>query len=376
MTKEKKFRRRVRRRMRETGERYTEARAAEGGGTEAVARRLLAARDGRGGLPEVMAAVNEFAQEHPRSDAGALAAHVLELLWPREVPFGDFDEETHREREDLTRGRLVELLARWAEGRDVEMVSVIEAAFRLPVSAPADALRHALVPVGPAGNDEVPDESYYDHGAEPPGEGDGLGDVWETAPDVSHAFGLPSGTHLGRPWSPEAEQVRDWERREMERLEAEHRAAAEREREETLTIQEVVRASLPPRATVRAPEKDRPAPGPSSVRDGAAQILEAWRRRDAVAVTDVVRALHGATGGASWVPACTRVLDLLYENGDCSVEEVEEALSQEEHDDGVRLIEAPVRDSVLLRERRWAEGDYASWGPLARRLAEDPDAPD
>lgn len=203
MTKQKKFKKRVRARMSEDGTRYTEARSVEetgGSPLEQTVLDLISLRDRRD-LSGILARLAAFHDHHVprRSFLSSLQALVLEVLWPAQVPTLHLDPETGREMPSVTAVALRHLLSAWVEGRPLEGVAAVAP----PSEAHTRAARNHLEAIWPAqvvgyippgGSPEKEDEEFYTVGLDGPRpvsdeEEATLAELWPCAPDVREYFG-------------------------------------------------------------------------------------------------------------------------------------------------------------------------------------------
>jgi len=221
MTKQKKFKRRVRARMKETGERYTEAAAEMEGDAGASphadsgharidaalaeirttadpadAARVVASfrRSGKATTDTTASLVAEYHHHHIGPKVGGawlLATEVLEIVWA---------PHAGAMREDEIARRVAEVLARWRDGGPPEGGHI----FRSPVLperarpptmygqmyGEADLPRTATADTAPEWDGGVVDFSVPEPTAQREAsiEGVELEDVWEHAPDVRRVF--------------------------------------------------------------------------------------------------------------------------------------------------------------------------------------------
>lgn len=213
MTKQKKFKERVRARMAETGERYTEAHAKEHdpSSVKATAQAILHARETRDML-EFYRAIKAFhrAVENPNtpSSYATLGSHILEIMWPppdSRAPSWDRRQGPHKGLSDLQKLQddIEQVLTQYKEGNGTLPDAVVwDPWVKHPylVSPVSSFYEHRkTLPTPEEGVVYDPkDDAFYDLEASPPSveglvipEGDFLQDMlWEFAPDVSTHFGL------------------------------------------------------------------------------------------------------------------------------------------------------------------------------------------
>lgn len=199
MTKQKKHKKRVRARMDETGERYTESNAKldvdEGAASreidQTVVRLMTARSTGVGAVSEVL---QDFHKKHHQGVgewAATFGSHAVEHLWP-----------AHQAPPDET--RLRNLLSRYRESPELPEAGVIFRSERhiRATASHAEAMRrqHHMPPMDwtPTPGDE--DDVWYDRSRPVaelgPGDLEGLTvdealqGIWEYAPDVGFVFGI------------------------------------------------------------------------------------------------------------------------------------------------------------------------------------------
>lgn len=184
MTKQKKFKTRVRARMERDGLNYTQALQAEREGS--IVDRLIEDRLS-GSLTDVLEHVRDYvlnSPEHRNRSWALLGSHMMEALWPLDIPWreGASAQEIQRSRKESA-ARTLDL---WERG---QLVGGETLPFERKPSGGPQGLK-----VEPP---DLPlleeDDAWYEDGPNDEHliqEADALNAIWEYAPDVSADFGL------------------------------------------------------------------------------------------------------------------------------------------------------------------------------------------
>lgn len=196
MTDKKKFKGRIRARMKQTGERYTEAQVAIKGAEtlDRVVDRLIKAR--KKGVFEVFQELNRFHNEHCMSQnsdhfrewKAQMGSQVLDYLWPKDS-------------QDPNRDLLKEFLVIWAT-QGPEKSAVLSNPYLL-YEAKLQEEQHPtfsqLSDLTPSQDDAEEDATWYEGSFKELGperlngmmDEQVLATMWEEAPTVYHIFGIP-----------------------------------------------------------------------------------------------------------------------------------------------------------------------------------------
>ena len=215
MTKQKKFKNRVRARMERDGLNYTQARQAELG--ESIIDQLVEAR-GRGSVSDVVARIREHVLREPdyrNLSWTLLGSHMLETLWPFDIPWGP-----DATKEEIQRVRKENAARTWDIWERNQFVRAGTSEFNRRIKETAQEYfksdpgawfwETVELADGPLLRE---DEAWYEDDeealsynffkdewltgplteAQATQEAEGLAALWEHAPDVTRQFGIGGG---------------------------------------------------------------------------------------------------------------------------------------------------------------------------------------